>query len=66
MKCLKCDFEEETPYDIIEECWDSGPYPISCCPHCNKPKFVPVDIYNKKKKEQLLALILNITCVHRI
>ena len=49
MKCLKCDFEEEAPYDIIEECWDSGPYPISYYPHCNKPKFVPVDIYNKKK-----------------
>lgn len=51
MKCLKCDFEEEAPYDIIEECWMDGPYPIGYCPHCDKPKFVPLDIYNKKKKK---------------
>ena len=50
MKCLNCDFEEEAPYDIIEECWEDGPYPIGYCPHCDKPKFVPLDIYNKKKK----------------
>ena len=51
MKCLNCDFEEEAPYDIIEECWEDGPYPIGYCPHCDKPKFVPLDIYNKKKKK---------------
>ncbi len=50
LKCLNCDYQEEAPYDIIEECWESGPYPISYCPHCNKPKLVPIDIYNKKKK----------------
>ena len=51
LKCLNCDFEEEAAYDIVEECWDSGPYPISYCPHCDKPKLVPIDIYNKKKKK---------------
>ena len=51
LKCFNCDFEEEAPYDIIEECWDSGPYPVSYCPHCDKPKFVPIDIYNQKKKK---------------
>ena len=51
LKCLKCDHQEEAPYDIIEECWTSGPYPISYCPHCDKPKFVPLDIYNQKKNK---------------
>ena len=51
LKCLNCDFEEEAPYDIIEECWIDGPYPIGYCPHCDKPKFVPLDIYKKKKKK---------------
>lgn len=32
-----------------------GPYPISYCPHCNKPKFVPLDIYNKKKNKWLVT-----------
>ena len=45
------DPHEDDLYDIVEECWDSGPYPISYCPHCDKPKFVPIDIYNKKKKK---------------
>lgn len=52
LKCLNCDYQEEAPYDVIKECWETGPYPISYCPHCNKPKLVPIDIYNKKKKKK--------------
>lgn len=51
LKCLKCDYEEKVEYEFVEECWFEGPYPISYCPHCNKPKFVPLDIYNKKKNK---------------
>lgn len=50
LKCLKCGYEEEIDYEIVEECWMDGPYPISYCPKCDKPQFVPLDIYNKKKK----------------
>lgn len=49
LKCLNCDYEEEVDYEIVEECWMDGPYPISYCPHCDKPKFVPLDVYNKRK-----------------
>lgn len=52
LKCLKCNYQEEAPYDIVEECWMDGPYPISYCPHCDKPKFVPIDIYNQKKNKK--------------
>lgn len=51
LKCLNCDYEEEVDYEIVEECWLDGSYPISYCPHCDKPKFVPLDIYNKKKNK---------------
>ncbi len=51
LKCLNCGYEEEVDYEIVEECWLDGPYPISYCPHCDKPKFVPIDIYNKKKNK---------------
>ena len=50
LKCLNCDYEEEIEYDIIAECWMDGPYPISYCPHCNIGDFIPLDVYNKKKK----------------
>ncbi len=49
LKCMNCDYEEEVDYEIVEECWMDGPYPISYCPHCNVGDFVPLDIYNKKK-----------------
>lgn len=53
LKCLKCDYEEEVDYDIVAECWMEGPYPISYCPHCDVGDFVPLDIYNKKKKNKM-------------
>jgi hypothetical protein len=52
LKCLKCGFQEEVDYDIIEECWDASasPYPESYCAKCNKPTVVPLDVYNRLKK----------------
>ena len=51
LKCLNCGFQEEVDYDIISECWDEsdGNYPESYCMKCNKPKVVPLDVYNKIK-----------------
>lgn len=51
LKCLNCGFQEEVDYDIISECWDESEsdYPESYCMKCNKPKIVPLDVYNKKK-----------------
>ena len=53
LKCLKCDYKETVPWDIVDETWDrdDSPYPISYCGRCDKPHFVPIDIYNKKKKK---------------
>ena len=53
LKCLKCDYEETVPWDIVDETWDreDSPYPISYCQRCDKPHFVPIDIYNQKKKK---------------
>ncbi len=50
LKCLKCHHEQIAPWNIVNECWnrlDFPDYPISYCPICDKPKFVPLDIYNK-------------------
>ena len=51
MKCLNCNHESEEDWEMIEEMWDEyhEPYPTLYCPNCNKQKFVPIDIYNKKK-----------------
>lgn len=51
LKCLNCGFQEEVDYDIISECWDESDsdYPESYCMKCNKPKVVPLDVYNKIK-----------------
>ena len=53
LKCLKCDYEETVPWDIVDETWDreDSPYPISYCQRCDKPHFEPIDIYNQKKKK---------------
>ena len=53
MKCLSCNHESEEDWEMIEEMWDeySEPYPTLYCPNCDKPKFVPIDIYNKKKNK---------------
>ena len=52
LKCLNCDFEEEVEYEFIAETWfesEDEPYPISYCASCNKPKVVPLDVYNMKR-----------------
>lgn len=48
-KCLNCKYEERAEADIVLECFNSRyeDYPISYCPHCNKPKLVPIDVYNQ-------------------
>ena len=46
LKCLKCDYEETVPWDR-----DDSLYSISYCQRCDKPHFVPIDIYNQKKKK---------------
>ena len=53
LKCLKFDNEETVPWDIVDETWDRENYlyPISYCQRCDKPHFVPIDIYNQKKKK---------------
>ena len=53
LKCLKCDYEETVPWDIVDETWDRDDSlcPISYCGRCDKPHFVPIDIYNQKKKK---------------
>lgn len=53
LKCLKCGYEETTDWEIVDECWMRSfapEYPTSHCLKCNKPSFVPIDIYNKKKR----------------
>jgi len=49
LKCLNCDFQEEVDYEFVSECWDESDsmYPVSYCPKCNKPKVVPIDVYNR-------------------
>lgn len=50
-KCLSCSHEEKNiDWEEIEEMWDGKNYPIMYCPKCNKPKFVPIDIWNKANK----------------
>ncbi len=50
-KCLKCNKEQfNVDFEMIEEDWDGTDYPILYCPFCNKPKFVPLDIWNAINK----------------
>lgn len=53
LKCLHCNYEETVEADIILECFNPRheDYPISYCPHCDKPKLVPIDIYNQIKNK---------------
>ena len=53
-KCLKCDYEEIVEADIILECFNSRTedYPVSYCPNCNKPKLVPIDVYEQIKAKK--------------
>ena len=53
-KCLKCDYEEIVEADIILECFNSRmeDYPVSYCPNCNKPKLVPIDVYEQIKAKK--------------
>ncbi|NLZ96719.1 MAG: hypothetical protein GX926_01885 [Candidatus Magasanikbacteria bacterium] len=48
---MKCHFEGIYDWEIIRETWDKRKsYPTNRCPKCGKPQFVPLDIYNEKKK----------------
>ncbi len=55
LKCLDCDYKEEIELDILLECCNSKkfPYPSMVCPNCNKPNFIPEDIYYKIKDKKL-------------
>ena len=51
-KCLKCGFEEDVEFEEIQwllEEEDNDRF-RTYCPQCNKPKWVPVDLYDKLKK----------------
>jgi len=51
-KCLKCGFEEDVEFEEIQwllEEEDNDRF-RTYCPKCNKPKWVPVDLYDKLKK----------------
>jgi len=51
LKCLDCNYEElNQDFETIDEMWDGKDYPILYCPNCNKPTFVPLDIWNNKHK----------------
>ena len=51
LKCLNCHYEElNEDWAEIKEMWNGINYPIMYCPKCNKPKFVPMDIWKKKNK----------------
>lgn len=51
MKCLECDYEEESELDILLEFFDSKifPSPVLTCPHCNHDLLVPKDFYDQIK-----------------
>ena len=53
LKCLHCGFQEEVDYEFIEESWDphDSDYPIAYCAKCDQPEVVPLDIYQKLKKQ---------------
>lgn len=48
-KCLHCHTQEELEYDIVLECgnFNKDGYPEFYCTNCNKPKLVPLDVYNQ-------------------
>jgi hypothetical protein len=52
LKCENCGYEENNDWDVIAEDFDEreNEYPILYCPHCNKPKFIPLSVYNEKHK----------------
>lgn len=52
MVCTKCDYSEEIDFEIVYESWFDGDYPVGYCPRCNKPKLVPIDIYEKIKMKR--------------
>jgi len=51
-KCIRCNYEENIDYEEVQELWDEDEedYPKLYCPNCDKPYFVPLDIWNKKKR----------------
>ena len=51
-KCSNCGYEEEQDADIVLECFEmdgSIGYPVSYCPKCDKPTFIPKEICEDKK-----------------
>ena len=49
LKCLKCSYEEfDVDWEMIEEGWDDIDYPKLYCPKCDKPHFIPLEIWKQK------------------
>lgn len=48
-KCLSCHAQQELEYDIVLECgnFNKDGYPTFFCTNCNKPKLVPLDVYDQ-------------------
>lgn len=54
MKCLNCGNEVRLEADILLECMEMNgdDYPVEYCSECDKPKLVPIDIYNQIKSKK--------------
>ncbi|MBQ7276205.1 MAG: hypothetical protein IJS58_03045 [Bacilli bacterium] len=52
-KCIRCNYEERVDYEEVCDLWDEDEeeYPKLYCPECDKPYFIPLDIWNKKKNK---------------
>jgi hypothetical protein len=52
-KCIRCNYEERVDYEEVCDLWDENEeeYPKLYCPECDKPYFIPLDIWNKKKNK---------------
>jgi hypothetical protein len=48
---LKCSYEEhDVDWEMIEEGWDGIDYSKLYCPKCDKPHFIPLEIWKQKNK----------------
>lgn len=54
LKCTKCNYDEISDYEIIEEITFGMEYPMLSCPRCGHTKkngtLVPIDIFNSDFK----------------
>lgn len=52
MKCIKCGFEIEVPFDAVLECeeYSDEEYPCLSCTKCNRYSLVPKDIFEQIKE----------------